>query len=174
LVPIVETERLRLRPIRESDLDRWAAVMADARTMRYLGRSPLAREEAWRRLLASHGLWAMCGYGYWAAERREDAVMIAQVGFADFKRALTPSIEGIPEAGWIVAPDCHGQGIASEAVAGCLGWADEALKAREIVAIIDHENARSIRVAEKLGFSTREEAVYRDEPILLFRRKART
>jgi RimJ/RimL family protein N-acetyltransferase len=170
LVPTLETERLRLRGILESDLDRWSAVMADERTVRYLGRTPLAREEVWRRLLASHGLWALCGYGYWAAERKEDGVMVAQVGFADFKRAMSPSIEGIPEAGWIVAPDACGQGIAGEAVQACMKWADEALKGREIVAIIDHSNAPSIRVAEKAGFGEREEAVYRDEPILLFRR----
>jgi RimJ/RimL family protein N-acetyltransferase len=84
---------------------------------------------------------------------------------------MTPSIEGLPEMGWIFAPFAQGQGYASEAVAAGLAWGDETLKAPEITAIINHENAASIRVAEKNGFSLREEASYRGAPILLFRRR---
>jgi RimJ/RimL family protein N-acetyltransferase len=74
--------------------------------------------------------------------------------------------------GWIIAPQAHGQGYATEAVLAALAWADEALGKREIVAIISHGNAASIRVAEKGGFRIREEAAYKEEPILLFRRPA--
>jgi RimJ/RimL family protein N-acetyltransferase len=93
------------------------------------------------------------------------------VGFADFKRGMTPSIDGLPEMGWIFAPEAQGRGYASEAVAAGLRWADAALAAPEIVAIIDPGNAPSIRVAEKAGFAEREEAVYKEQPILLFRRR---
>ena len=106
-------------------------------------------------------------------ERREDGAYLGQVGFADFKRDMTPSIEGIPEMGWIMAPQAQGQGYATEAVLAALAWADETLGRREIVAIISHGNIASIRVAEKGGFGSREEAVYKSEPILLFRRPAR-
>jgi RimJ/RimL family protein N-acetyltransferase len=145
--------------------------MADPRTVRYLGGEPHSREETWRRLLMCAGLWPTLGYGYWAVERKEDGVMVAQVGFSDFKRGMTPSIEGLPEMGWILAPDAYGQGYASEAVAAGLTWADETLQPPEIVAIIDADNAPSIRVAEKAGFNSREDAVYRDAPIQLFRRR---
>ena len=170
MVPIVETERLRLRAFRESDLDRWAAVMADPATVRYVGGQPLAREETWRRLLMSGGLWPMFGYGYWGAERKEDGLLVGHVGLADFKRELNPSIEGQPEAGWIFAPDAHGQGLASEALKAVLAWADRALPGRTIAAIIDPGNAPSIRLAERCGFGAAEEATYKGEPILLFRR----
>jgi RimJ/RimL family protein N-acetyltransferase len=173
LVPIIETERLRLRAFKEQDLERWSAVMADPATVRHLGGQPHAREDTWRRLLMSGGLWLIYGYGYWAAERKDDGVLVGQVGLADFKREMSPSIEGLPEAGWIFAPDAHGQGYASEAVRAVLAWADAALDAPKIAAIIDPANAASIRVAEKCGFSGREPAVYKNEPILLFRRPAR-
>nr|WP_295374648.1 GNAT family N-acetyltransferase [uncultured Sphingosinicella sp.] len=173
MVPIVETERLRLRTFREQDLERWSAVMADPVTVRHLGGQPHAREDTWRRLLMSGGLWLIYGYGYWAVERKEDGLLVGQVGLADFKREMTPSIEGIPEAGWIFAPDAHGRGYASEAVSALLAWADEAVDAPEIVAIIDPANAPSIRVAERCGFNSREDAVYKGDPILLFRRPAR-
>jgi len=119
------------------------------------------------------GFWALLGYGFWVAERNVDGAYLGQIGFADFKRDMIPSIEGLPEMGWIFAPEAQGQGYCSEAVALALRWADQALGGAEIVAIIDHANAASIRVAEKAGFSVREEARYRDAPILLFRRSER-
>ena len=170
--PVIETERLRLRGFRASDLDAQATAMTDPDVVRHLGGSPMSREETWRKILASPGLWALLGYGYWVAERRDDGAYLGQIGFADFKRDMTPNIEGLPEMGWIMAPEAQGQGYATEAVLAALAWADEALGGREIVAIISHANAPSIRVAEKGGFSLREEAVYKGEPILLFRRPA--
>jgi RimJ/RimL family protein N-acetyltransferase len=170
VVPEFETERLRLRAFGEADLDRWAEIMADTRTVRYIGGEPLSREEAWHRLLRAAGLWPVIGYGYWAAERKQDGALIGMIGFADLKRTMTPSIEGLPEAGWIFAPDAHGQGYASEALAACLAWVEKALAGREIVAIIDPGNAPSLRVAEKAGFAVCETTRYRGDPILLLRR----
>lgn len=168
--PVLETARLTLRPFKASDVDAQAAMMGDVEVMRHIGGRPLVREDAWRKLLCGHSLWSLVGYGYWAVERREDGRMIGQVGFADFKRGIEPGIENIPEMGWLFAAAAGGQGYATEAVLAGLGWADEALDAGETVALIDSANSASIRVAEKTGFSVREEAVYRDEPILLFRR----
>ena len=149
-------------------------MLADPAFVRYLGGSPMAREDAWRRMLAAPGLWALLGYGYWSIEDKADGAYLGQAGFADFKRDMVPKIEGLPEMGWLVAPAAQGRGLASEAVAAALGWADSGpLRGREIVAIIDPENAASIRVAEKAGFAEREAASYRGEAILLFRRPPR-
>jgi RimJ/RimL family protein N-acetyltransferase len=169
--PVLETARLLLRPFAPGDVDAQAAMMGDAEVMRFLGGGPLAREDAWRKLLCGAGMWTLFGYGYWAVERREDKRLIGQIGFADFKRDMAPGIENIPEMGWLFAADAGGQGYATEAVMAGLAWADDALGAGEIVAIIDAGNAASIRVAEKCGFATKEPAAYRGEPILLFRRK---
>lgn len=144
--------------------------MADADVVRHLGGRPFSREETWRKSLASPGLWALLGYGYWVVERLDDGAYLGQIGFADFKRDMVPNIENIPEMGWIFAPQAQGKGYASEAAAAALAWADEHLNAPEIVAVIDPDNAPSIRVAEKAGFDRREDADYRGEPILLFRR----
>jgi RimJ/RimL family protein N-acetyltransferase len=170
-IPSIETARLRLRGFRESDLEAQAAILGDAEVTRHLGGAVLSREDSWRRMLCAPGLWTILGYGYWAVERRDDGVFLGQVGFADFKRDMKPSIEGLPEMGWILAPHGQGQGYASEAVAAALGWADAELGAPEITAIIDPENARSIRLAERSGFDLREDATYRGERILLFRRR---
>src|SRR5215212_7885044 len=110
--PVIETPRLRLRGFRASDLEPQLAAMTDPEGVRHLGGSPMSREDNWRKILASPGLWALLGYGYWVAERREDGVYLGQVGFADFKRDMTPNIEGLPEMGWIMAREAQGQGLA--------------------------------------------------------------
>ena len=86
---------------------------------------------------------------------------------------MIPSIEGVPEMGWIFAPHAHGQGYAAEATAAALAWGEANLPRRDFAAIIDPANAPSIRVAEKLGFARDCLADYRGSPILLFRRPAR-
>jgi len=173
VTPVLETERLRLRGYVAGDHDPVAAMLGDPEVMRFIGGEPLNRENAWRRMLALPALWQLLGFGYWIVERKGDRAVIGQVGFADFKRDMTPSIEGIPEAGWQFSRQVHGQGYAAEAMQAALAWADDALGG-EFAAIIDHGNEPSIRLARRLGFSSAEEAVYREAPILLFRRPGRS
>ena len=169
--PLLETARLLLRPFQPEDLEAQARTMGDLEVVRHLGGTPFSREDTWRRLLCAPGLWTLLGFGYWALVRREDGAYVGQLGFADFKREMTPSIEGLPEIGWILAPDMHGRGYATEAAVAALAWGDAVLRAPEYVAIIDADNAASIRVAEKNGFNEKEPATYRGEPLLLFRRR---
>jgi len=169
--PRIETARLALRATRAEDLDAHASMLSDPETMRHISGTGLPREDAWRRLLQGPGLWAMLGYGYWTVTLRDDDTFIGNIGFADFKRDMEPSIEGLPEMGWLLAPHAQGKGYASEAVAAALAWADEVLDAPEIVAIIAPDNAPSIRVAEKAGFVRAETTAYKDEPTLIFRRR---
>jgi RimJ/RimL family protein N-acetyltransferase len=168
--PILGTARLVLRPFRADDADAQAAMMGDPGVMRHIGGQGLSREDAWRKLLCGAACWSIFGWGYWAVERRADARMIGQLGFADFKRDVSPSIEEVPEMGWLFAAEASGQGFATEAGRAALAWIDAAHAPAEVVAIISDANAPSIRVAEKLGFATREQARYKGEPILLFRR----
>jgi len=171
VAPVLETARLTLRPFRLSDLEAHAAALGDPEVVRHIGGKALTREEAWRRMLCAPGLWDLLGYGYWAVERRADGAWLGQIGFADFKRDMIPSIEGMAEMGWIFATHGQGKGYAGEAAGAALDWADRTLAAPEIVAIIDPENAASIRVAERAGFGEREQAIYLGEPILLLRRR---
>ncbi len=169
--PTLETARLRLRAHAHADFEPIAAMTGDAEVMQHISGAQ-QREDSWRRMLCGPGMWALMGFGYWVVERREDAAVIGQVGLADFKRDMTPSIERLPELGYIFATAAHGQGFAREAAEAVLAWADRHLQPEQVVAIINHDNAPSIRLAERLGFSEREEATYKGEPLLLFRRRA--
>src|SRR5438270_116057 len=67
----LETDRLILRMLRESDFDAYAEMCADPEVMRYLGDGqPLPRPMAWRKPAMMAGHWALRGYGPWAAGER--------------------------------------------------------------------------------------------------------
>jgi RimJ/RimL family protein N-acetyltransferase len=169
--PELETERLLLRGFREDDLDEHAAILSDPVVMEHFGGHLFGREESWRRLLGGVGLWPLQGTGLLAAERKSDRRLVGHVGLFDYHREMTPSIEGIPELGYIFGREVHGQGIAREACDALLGWADATLEAEATVAIISIGNEPSIRLAERLGFERQPDAVYRGEPISLWRRE---
>jgi RimJ/RimL family protein N-acetyltransferase len=69
-VPILETERLRLRGHRGDDLIHCAALWADPVVVRHTVGKPLTEEESWRRLLTYVGHWAVAGFGYWVVEEK--------------------------------------------------------------------------------------------------------
>lgn len=50
-------------------------------------------------------------------------IIVGEIGFADLKRDETPSIHGVPELGWALAPAFHGKGYATEGVRAALGYA---------------------------------------------------
>lgn len=168
--PRIETERLVLRPFRAEDLEPLAAMWADEAVVRFIGGQKLSREDTWRRSLAACGQWPFTGWGYWIVELRSSGEVVGQLGFADFKRDMQPSIEGEPELGYVFSPSVHGQGIAYEGCAAALEWADANLQAASYPAIISPENVASIRLAERLGFERAPDSTYRGEPIALFRR----
>ena len=169
--PTLETERLILRSFRREDLDAHAAKLADRNVVRHLGGHAFNREDAWRRLTMAVGQWPLLGYGYWAVELKAESRMVGEVGFADFERGMTPDISGAPEMGWVFEPSAHGKGIAAEASRAAIDWIDSTHAPSEIPAIISIENAKSMRLAERLGFIREPDAVYRDELIALFRRR---
>ena len=78
---------------------------------------------------------------------------MGQVGFGDPRREIAPSLDGIPEAGWVFASWAHGNGFAIEAVKAAVAWADHNLPHSETVCLIQPDNVASFRVAEKVGYS---------------------
>ncbi|MDG2537019.1 GNAT family N-acetyltransferase [Dyella jiangningensis] len=169
-VPVLETERLRLRAHRADDHAECTAIWSNPEVVRHIGGRAFTSEEVWRRLLQYVGLWSLLGYGYWAVEEKATGRYIGDIGFADFKRDLQPSLEGMLEFGWVLAPHAHGKGYASEAVAAVMAWAAQYQPALRAVCIIDPANQPSIRVAEKAGFKRWQETTYHGSPTIVFSR----
>jgi len=150
-IPVIETERLRLRPHRADDFQDMQALWGDPRTVRFIGGQPLDDQAVWFRMLRYAGLWPLLGYGYWAVEDRQGGAYLGDAGLANFRRGLA-FLNGMPEIGWVLSPVAAGRGLATEAVARITAWADKKLGAPVTRCIIDPANAPSLRVAEKAGY----------------------
>lgn len=150
LAPRLETERLVLRAHRADDLDAASAMWGDPDVVRYIGGKPFSRQEAWSKVLRYTGHWALLGFGYWALEARDTGAFLGEIGLADFKRELEPSIDGVPELGFALVPAAHGKGLAKEAARAVLAWADSRFP--RTVALVDEGHKGSLRVLEALGY----------------------
>jgi RimJ/RimL family protein N-acetyltransferase len=162
-IPTIETERLRLRGHTVDDFPSCAALWADEGVTRFIGGKPQTSEEAWSRLLRYVGHWALLGYGFWLIEEKATGAFVGEVGFAEFKRQIEPTID-VPEAGWVLSPAMQGRGYATEALRGAIDWLG-----RPAACIIHPENAASVRVAEKAGFRQAGMVSYKGMPTVFMR-----
>ena len=146
--PVLETSRLLLRPPAESDLDGWAALMADPTAGRFIG-GPLERPVAWRGMAAMAGCWTLRGYGMFSVLERASGRWVGRVG------PWQPEGWPGPEIGWGLIRECWGRGYATEAAAAAIDWALDALRWPEFIHVIAPENTASAAVARRLGSTLR-------------------
>lgn len=171
--PVLETERLLLRPHRPEDHDAYARLWADPATVRFIGGRPFTRSESWIRILRQIGHWQVQGFGFWALEDRATGELAGEAGFHDLRRDIVPAFDGIPEAGWALGPAFHGRGLGREVVTAIHAWGDRRLGAGRSVCIIEPENRASLRLAEAVGYRDPVETRHAGTPILLLTRPAR-
>lgn len=142
-IPTLHTERTVLRAFRPGDLEPLSAMNADPLFRRWLGGRLLSRTESWGVMETALGQWALRGYGLFAVD--------VAGRFAGRVGLLHPLDWPEPELAWGLAPAFWGQGLAAEASAAARDWAFRQLRFGELASFILVENARSRRVAEKLG-----------------------
>jgi RimJ/RimL family protein N-acetyltransferase len=165
----LESARLILRLHTEADLDECQAMWSDPAVLRYIGGTPLSREDTWNKMLRFAGLWSLVGYGYLAV-RHKDGRYVGNVGLAKFYREVPQAPSQCPEIGWALASWAHGQGYATEAASRLLRWADTELPLPKTWCLIDAEHAKSFSVAQKCGYVRTVESRYHDKPVILFER----
>jgi RimJ/RimL family protein N-acetyltransferase len=142
----IRTERLVLREPEERDRAAAIELLASPEVHTYLG-GPRPRDELER---------VMPG-----APRRRPGLFIvdrggAMIGMVTLGRADEhgpPAAAGKAELGYLFLPQAWGFGYAAEACAAALGWFAGALPGEPVVLFTQTANARSMRLAAKLGFT---------------------
>lgn len=163
--PVLETERLTLRRHQVADFAACCRLWGNAEVTRYIGGRPSTPEEVWSRILRYAGHWDLLGYGYFAVVEKQSGSVIGEFGLADFHRTIEPPLKE-PEAGWVLHPDQHGKGFASEGLTALLGWAD-AQKMPRTCCLIAPENTASLRLAQRSGYVAERTVSYHDKPSIL-------
>jgi RimJ/RimL family protein N-acetyltransferase len=167
--PILETERLILRPLGLHDFEPYAEFWQNTDVVRFISGSPISREQSWKRLIGTVGHWQLLGFGFFAIEDKASGHLIGEAGFQEMRRELVPSIEETMETGWGLLPEYHGKGYAMEATTAAMTWARRAHPELDYSCIISPENHASIRLARKLGFRDDVTSNYMGKPVLILR-----
>ncbi len=171
-MPTLETDRLRLRAHRLEDFDVYAAMWGDPEVVRYFGGVPLTCEQSWLRFVRHAGLWHHLGFGFFALEDKATGAFVGEAGLHELRRDIDPPVEGTHEAGWGLVSSAHGKGFSEEAMRAILRWAEKSLAPSRVTCIVDPENAPSLRVAAKLGFSEVCRTTYKGAGVIIFERAA--
>ena len=112
------------------------------------------------------GHWVLYGYGPWMVTIKGSDRAVGSVG------VWHP--EGFPERelGWLLWPDAEGRGIAFEAAQAARDHDFRTHGTKTLVSYIDPDNARSIRLAERLGAVVDPDAAKPDPTDLVYRHTA--
>lgn len=170
--PLLVTDRLELWMPQKADEAEMFAVVSDQRTARYLG--PMAgRADHFTRFQRGAGSWLLHGYGSFMVRLHGRPEVIGNCGVFHSYRGLGEDFDDKPEAGWILAAEQVGKGLAEEAMRVALRWFDAEHGPRGVMCMIAPENAPSIRLAGKLGFAPLRQATLPDgDEVQLFERPA--
>ncbi|WOX07828.1 GNAT family N-acetyltransferase [Streptomyces sp. N50] len=142
----IRTGRLVLRASEARDRATFIELLASPEVHTYLG-GPGARDELERRTPE-------------VPERRPGSLVVdldgAMIGLILLRRAVghsRPAAVGKVDLGYLFLPRAWGSGYAAEACAAALGWLDGVLPGEPVVLTTQTANARSMRLAAKLGFT---------------------
>ena len=150
---MIETERLIIRPWRESDRADYLATCNTEAVTAHLG-GPASVEDIDTALARIAKSEEEDGFCFWAVERKADGAFL---GYCGLKVARDPGmpIEGDVEIGWRLRQDAWGQGYAVEAARACLEWAWTNLDVQRVVSMTVPANKASRSVMERLGMARR-------------------
>ncbi|MCO6005477.1 GNAT family N-acetyltransferase [Actinoallomurus purpureus] len=155
----LRTDRLLLRPWRDSDLEPWAAMNADPEVREHLG-DLLTREQSDASVARFQAEFGERGYGWWAVEVLATGEFI---GFAGLDQVDDDMPFTGVEIGWRLARAAWGHGYATEAALAGLAFGFETLELPEILAVTTATNLRSQAVMRRIGM-TRDSADDFDDP----------
>ena len=147
-LPTLQTPRLTLRALSESDVAEVFAVFSDPVVMRYWdGAVMTTLQDAMQYIDHIHRGFRRRELFQWGIA---DTATNTVVGTCTLTRLSTAHQRS--EIGFALRQGRWSQGLGSEAVAAVIAFAFETLKLHLIEADVDPRNDRSLRLLERLGF----------------------
>jgi ribosomal-protein-alanine N-acetyltransferase len=163
---LIATQRLRIRPIEIGDAAFLLRLLNDPAFIRNIAdRNVRTLDDAVRYMEAGPiASYAKNGFGLWLVTLADSGEPAGICGL--LRRDVLPDVD----IGYAFLPEFTGRGYAFESARAVLEFGRNTLGFRRIVAVVDQDNAPSIRLLEKLGF--RRESTVRlapnDKELLLF------
>ncbi|MDR2752014.1 MAG: GNAT family N-acetyltransferase, partial [Clostridiales bacterium] len=145
---LTETERLKLRGLRQKDMNALFGIMSKPEVM-YAWEAGFTKKETRNWISTQISRYRKNGYGYFAVILKSTKKLIGQAGL--LRTEANVNGEQITEIGYIFDNEYWGNGYALEAARACVDLAFHKFGLEKICATIRPENTASAKVAEKLG-----------------------
>ncbi len=148
--PTIKTPRLKLRQPCAADVKPLLKMMQDKDVLRYFGIDPFKSEQeslaevAWYNRIfdESQGIW-------WIISEKDAGDYIGDVGFFKYEKRHARA-----EVGYKLSPAFWRRGIVTEALTQVVDYGFAEMDLNRIEALVDPRHTASLRVLEKLHFST--------------------
>ena len=145
MISAIETPRLQLRPMTAEHFEAYARIRTDPHVARFL--PPQDRVVVLGRAMAGARSWQEHGYGPFSVIDRATGRFLGRINVQ--LRQGTDELD----LGWILRRDAWGHGFAYEATRAVIAWSFGTLEVDYLTAWVRPQNARSVRMAERLGMS---------------------
>ena len=146
---ILETDRLILRDLQESDLQALIALNQDPEVMQYFPK-PYSQAESLRLYQGIQDEVEAYGYSLWAVEEKSSQEFIGLVGLHHSDLRIFAGKEAV-EIGWRLRKEFWNRGYATEAAQACLDFAFQQAGLSEVYSFTSLLNQPSQKVMQKLG-----------------------
>lgn len=148
-MPTLETSRFVLRKMSLDDTDDMFEYSKNAEVTKYLSWSPHPEKQyTFEYLTYIQDRYKTGDFYDWAIVCKDTQKMIGTCGFTCFDFPNNSA-----EIGYVINPDYHGQGIATEVSARVIRYGFEMLALERIECKFMMENRASLRVMEKIGMT---------------------
>ena len=147
IAPVLDAERVRLRPFRAADARAMHAIYGDPRHMRYWSADPSTSLDETRRMMRWHVAYHPRYYVIWAIEEKKSKKLVGMINYHRREQR-----ERRVDMGWAVVPGMDGKGYMTEAGRTLLRYVFDRLKVHKVEALIRKENKPSAALARRLGF----------------------
>jgi ribosomal-protein-alanine N-acetyltransferase len=145
---VIETERLNLREMSKTDAAFILELLNDPGFIRFIADRGVQTPEGAARYIGERFVesYRQHGFGLWLVETKDEK---APAGICGLLKRGTP-VPGV-EVGYAFLPPFRSRGYAFEAASAALDYARDVLGLPRLYAVVNPDNAASIRVLEKLG-----------------------
>jgi RimJ/RimL family protein N-acetyltransferase len=161
---ILETSRLTLRYITSRDADALMPILGDAEVMQFsiigVHSKKQIKQFIEQRLIS----YLEYGFGLYAVVHKQNQELIGYCGF--FIQSIEQQKE--VEVGYRLARKYWGQGLATESAKAVVEYGQQRFNFQSFVCLIETENSRSIRVANKLGMTLEKKIIYHGLDVAMY------
>ncbi len=156
---LIQTERLELRPVSNSDLEFKMEMETNPKVMAHIGSGEVRTPEQIADSLKRYLLMAQENpfLGQWVVIEKSTRKNIGTIGLRP--PATEKRMDGL-EIGFAYIPESWGKGFASEAARGVIDYVHRHFPSKRILAMVAKENAASKKVLNKIGMKLVGETTY--------------